>query len=139
VDAQIVHHDDVSGMERRHQAVPNPPKEKVAPIHDQRGRQARGAKGSKERRRLPVAVRHAGQQSFALGCTPAWPGHVRLGPRFVDKHEPIQVQERLLSLELLTPLRDIRPLTLRSDEHFFCRSGEAAATPYTKSRPTVQY
>jgi len=66
---------------------------------------------------LPVAVRHAGQQTLILQCTPTRPDHVRLGPRFVDEHEPIRIQERLLPLEFVTPLRDVRPLPLRGDEH----------------------
>ena len=122
MDAEIVHNDDVARPERGYQVVSDPAKEDLAvdgPIYDQGRRQASRAKGSEEGRRLPVTVRHAGQQAFALGRPATRPGHVRLGPCFVDEHEPIWVQERLLPLELLPPLRDVRPLPFRGDKYFF--------------------
>ena len=61
-------------------------------INDQRRRQTCRTKRREERRRLPVAVGHAGQQTLPLGRPPPRTSHVRLGPCFVDEDEPIRIQ-----------------------------------------------
>ena len=88
---------------------PDPSEEEFAvdgSINDQRRRQARGTKSREEGGRLPVAVRYARKQSLALGRPSPRTGHVRFGPRFVDEHEPIRIQERLLPIK----------------QHRFCKS-----------------
>ncbi len=119
---QVIHHDDVAWAECRHQVEPDPAEEELAvdgSINNQRCRQARGAKRREERGRLPVAVRHARKQPLTLGRPPSRTSHVRFSPRFVDEHEPIWIQLRLLLTQLLAPLRNVRPFPFRGDEDFF--------------------
>ena len=118
----VVHHHDVAWLQRRDEVSAYPAEEQFAvdgSINNQRCRQARGAKRRQERRRLPVAVRNAGQEALPLGRSSSRTGHVRFGPRFVDEDETIWIQLRLLTLQRLAFLSDVRPLTFRGNEDFF--------------------
>ena len=95
VSTEVVHHHDVAWLKGRDQMAGYPAKEDLAvngSINDQRCRQACRTKRREERRRLPVAVGHAGQQTLPLGRPPPRTSHVRLGPCFVDEDEPIRIQ-----------------------------------------------
>jgi len=122
VGSQIVHDDDVTWTKRGHEMEPDPAQEQLAvdsPIDDQRRCQTCRPKCREERCRLPVTVRYARKKSLALGCPSSRTGHVCFGPRFIDEDKPIGTQLRLLSLEFIPPLRDIRPPPFRGDEDFF--------------------
>jgi len=95
--------------------VDYPAKEDLAvdrPIHDQRRRQTRGAKGRQERRGFPVAMRHADQKTLPSQCSPSWASHVHRGPRFINNNETLRIQMRLLPTKLFPSLRDVRTFPL---------------------------
>lgn len=122
MSSQIVHDDDVAWTKRGHEMEPDPAQEEFAvdsPIDDQRRCQARRPQCREERGRLPVTVRYARKQSLAFGRPPSRTGHVRFRPRFIDEDKSVGIQLRLLSLEFLPPLGDVRPLPFRGDEDFF--------------------
>ena len=82
VSTEVVHHHDVAWLKGRDQMAGYPAKEDLAvngSINDQRRRQTCRTKRREERRRLPVAVGHAGQQTLALGRPPPRTSHGRLG------------------------------------------------------------
>lgn len=64
-------------------------------------------------------VGHVVQQKKRLRARPCGRIMFDSAPRFVDEHDPIWTQERLLPLALLPRLGDIRPPSLLGDEGFF--------------------
>ena len=69
VRAEIVHDDDVAGLEHRHELLLDPGAEAVTvdrPIEDARGRQPVPAQRAEKGQRLPVAMRGKAAQAFAF-------------------------------------------------------------------------
>lgn len=121
ISAEDLHIDDVAQWSCRHHVVTYPTDAQFAvdgSICDQRCRHARRAGCTEEERRLPVAVRQGGQKPLRLRAPATGPWHVRLRQRFVHEDESAGVQERLLELELPTPLRDIGTRPLRRVEDY---------------------
>ena len=57
--------------------------------------------------------------AFSTGCPAPKPGHVRLGARFVEEHQPRWIQAPLLPLPFLTRPGDVGADLLAGAESLF--------------------
>jgi len=66
-----------------------------------------------------MTVRDFGDQPFATPCSPPQPGHVRFDPRFVEKHEPLDVESGWSDPELGPFRRHVGTILFGRMNHFF--------------------
>jgi hypothetical protein len=98
VAAKIVEHDDVAGAQGWDEDFADIAKKALAvdrPVEDAGCDDPVVAQRRHQGERLPVAVRHLGNQSLAAGSPSPQPGHVRLDPGFVDEHKAFAVDQPL--------------------------------------------
>ena len=122
VTAEIVHNDDVARGEGREQALLHIGEEAGAvdrAIEDTGGNNAVVAQGGHESQGLPVALRPRGNQALAARAAAVEPGHIGLGPRLINEHEPTGIEPALRTLPAGALLGDIGPLLLGGHETFF--------------------
>ena len=122
VAAEIVHNDDIARGEGREQALLHIGQEPQAvdrAIEDTGGNNAVVAQGGHERQGLPVAIRPRSDQPLAAGAAAVAPGHIGLGPRLINEHEPTGIKPALSTLPAGAVLGDLRPLLLGGRETFF--------------------
>jgi len=122
VSGQIVHHDEVTLMERRRQLLLNVAEEHVA-VHrtvDYGGRcEAAQPQRADEGRRLPVAVRDSVNDALAAKGPAVKPSELRMGPAFVEKRQPPHVEMRLPEPPSLTAVGDVWTQLLSRMNNFF--------------------
>ena len=120
--AEIVHDDDVAGMQSGakdlldiggeglavDRAIEKP--RRLDPIVPQCGEEGRG---------LPVSVRDLGYEPGATQAPSAQRRHIGLGPGFVDKRQTPGVNQVLMLCPLRPPARDVRTTALASHHGFF--------------------
>ena len=68
-----------------------------------------------------MTMRDFGDQPFATPRSSPQPGHVRFDPRFVEKHEPLDVESGLSDPELGTPRGHIGAVLLGRMNDFFLK------------------
>jgi hypothetical protein len=98
VTAEIVHDDDIAGLEHRQELLRDIGAEAFAvnwPIEDTRGREAIAAERSKESQCAPVTVRCEGTQALALWSPSAQRRHVGLDPGLIDEDQPAGIEAGL--------------------------------------------
>ena len=120
--SEVVHDNDVTETQCRDEDLFDVGAKALAidrAIDDARSSETIGTQGCKEGRGSPSTMRHFGEQSLTLGATPAQRRHVGLGPGLVDKYQALQVNSGLVSLPLLAPPRDVRPVLLLGVQSFF--------------------
>lgn len=122
VAAEIVQDDDIARGEGRQQAVLHIGEEAGAidrAIEDTGSSNPVVAQGSHERQGLPMALRPRGDQALAARAAAVVSGHIGLGPRLINEHEPAGIKPALHTLPTGAPPRDIGPLLLGGHETFF--------------------
>ncbi len=108
VTTQIVHDDDVAGLERRDEGVLDVALEAGAvdrAVEQPRGVDAIMAQRGQERHGLPSAPRHLGLEPVAPRRPSPERRHVGLGPRLVDEDQALRID----ALAILDPLRPSSP------------------------------
>lgn len=122
VRAQIVHHDDVAGLEHWHELLLDPGTEAFAvdrPVEDARCHQPVRAQRAEESERAPVAMWSEAAQAFAFGSPTSEWGHVGLDPRLVDEDQPARVQAGLEGAPALASPDDVGASLLKGEQRFF--------------------
>jgi hypothetical protein len=122
VGAQVVHEDDIALVECRRQNLLDIGEECRAihrAIDDIGSRETIGAQAGDERHRLPVAVRHLGDEALATRTAPVVASHFRRDGRLVDEHETSRLERRLLGFQLRARRGDVRSILLGSVQSFF--------------------
>src|SRR5258707_3098032 len=123
VAAEIVHDDDVTGLQGREQnlldvncealtvdrAIENP--WGLDPIVAQCGQEGCG---------LPMAVRDFGCEPGAARRPAPQGGHVGLGPGLIDEDQTLRINLALILLPLRAPAGDVRTDAFAGDYAFFC-------------------
>lgn len=120
--AEIVHDDDIAGLEHRHELLLDICTE-ARPIdrsiEDARSGQAVASKRPEECQCAPVAVRGKAVQALAF-CAPAieW-GHVGLDPGFIDEDQSIGIKARLKAVPASPAAGDVGTGLLKGEQRFF--------------------
>ena len=122
VGGQIVHHDEVSGGQRRDQDLLDIGTKLLAVDraieHAWRSEAVMTQRGDKGRG-LPVAKRSVRDQALAF-LTPAVPGrHVGRGPGLVDEHQPARIERLLVFSPGGAGFGDVGPQLLGGAQSFF--------------------
>ena len=69
--------------------------------------------------RLPMTIRHFGNQTAADGAASVHTGHVCFGPCLVDKDQALGINVALQPFPLLTPPLNVRTILLAGVQSFF--------------------
>jgi len=122
VASQIVHDDDVAGLERRHEELLDPGGEALAvdwSIEDARRIDPIMPQSGQEGERTPFTERCSGDQLLPTRRPAPDRRHVRLRPGLIDEDEAARVKPTLILLPLCPPSRDLRPQLLDGEQRFF--------------------
>ena len=122
VAAEIVHDDDVAGLEGRNELLLDIGAEAFAvdrAVEDARSGEPVAAQGAEEGQRPPVAVRGEGAQALALRPPAAQRGHVGLDPGLVDEDQPPRIEAGLPGSPASPPARDVGAGLLKGEQRFF--------------------
>lgn len=122
VGAEIVHDDDVAGLQHRDELLLDIGPETLAvdrSVEDTRCHELVAAERAEEGQRAPVAVRGEAAQAFALRSPSAQRGHVGLDPGLVDEDQPPRIEPGLPGSPALTPARDVDAGLLKGEQRFF--------------------
>ena len=122
VAAEIVQDDDVASSQGREETLFHIGEEAGAvdrALEDTGGSNAVATEGGHESQRLPVAIRPRGDQPLAARAAAVAAGHIGLGPRLINEHEPVGIKPALRALPTGATPRDIGPLLLGGRETFF--------------------
>ena len=95
VGRQVVHDDDIAGMECRHQLLLHVSHEQVTihgAINDHGRCHSRGPQRRDKSGGLPMAMRHSVDETLADGAAAIASGHVGFGPRFVDENDFVGIE-----------------------------------------------
>ena len=122
VAGEIVHHDDVAGAERWNQTLLHIGAEARAidraVEHTWRGDLV-DPQGRNERRRLPMAPWHAGDEALAPRAAAITTCHVGRRTRFVDEDQAFRVQLALAGTPFFAGCGDIRSILLGGSLRLF--------------------
>ena len=122
VGAEIVHDDDVAGLQHRHELLFHIGPKALAidrPIEDTRGGEPIAAQRPEEGQRAPVAVWCKAAQAFAARSPASQRSHVGLDPGFVDEHQPFWIETRLPGAPALPSPRNVGASLLKGEQRFF--------------------
>ena len=122
VARQVVHDHDVTRLKLGDEHLLDERFEHITvdgSIDDGRTLHAFDAQCRDQRGRLPVSVRPLVDQAFTTRRTPAKPGHVGLGPRFIDEDQSSGIRVLGPGTPLGPSLYDIRAVLFRRTERFF--------------------
>lgn len=122
VRGEVVHHHDVACPQRQCELLSDIGQEQFSvhcSVDDQRRGQAvvtqRGDKG----RRLPMAVRHLGDQPLTAPAATVTLRHVRAGPRLIQEHQATRIDADHLGLPGDATLVDVGTILFRGAQDFF--------------------
>lgn len=122
VCGEVVHHHEIAGSQSWCELLLDVGQEQFT-VHRTVDHQRRGQAVVTQRRdkgrRLPVAVRHLGDQALATTAAAITPSHVRAGPRLIQKHQATRIDANHLGLPGDPTLVDIGPILLRGAQDFF--------------------
>jgi hypothetical protein len=122
VGAKIVHEDDVVLAQGRREDLLDISQERWAihgTIDDTGCREAIDTQRCDERQRLPVAMRHAGDEALAARRSPIAAHHLRRHRRLVDKDETRRAELGLLGFQRSASGRNVRAILLGGVQCFF--------------------
>ena len=135
VRAEVVHHDEIAGLEGGDERLLDPGGEALAvdpspwslgpvafpwlDIEKAWGLDAVAAQGGEEAQRAPVAMRVMAWQAIPARCPTAQGGHVRLHPGFVNEDQPLRVDPVLMPAPPLPPAGHVGPVNLAGQRAFF--------------------
>ncbi len=120
--AKIVHDDDVSRLEHRHELLLDIGSEALAidwSVEDAGRCEAVEAQGSEECQCAPMSVRCKATQSQTSTSPAPERCHVGLDPGLVDEHQASRVETGLPSLPTLPAACDVGACLLKSEQAFF--------------------
>ena len=124
VARQVVHDDDVTGPQFRHEHLGDIGFEPVSvdrTIQHHRRDHAGHAKARHQCGGFAVAMREAHAQALAPGAAAMAAGHVGRGPSFVDEDEPFGIEIELAVEPVMSLLQDIGTILLDSMASLFLR------------------
>jgi hypothetical protein len=122
VTAEIVHDDDVAGLERRHQELLDIGFEAFAidrSIKDARRVDPVVPQGGKECECLPMPVRRLSAQALPSRPPTVGADHVGLGPGLIDEDEAGGINLSLMPFPACPSARDVGPVLLGRQQRFF--------------------
>lgn len=122
VRAEIVHDDDIAGLEHGHELLLNIGAEALAidwPIEDARGGQTITPKRTEECQCAPVTMGRKATQAFALRSPAIEWGHVGLDPGFIDEDQSLGVEMTLQAVPTLPAAGDVGASLLKGEQRFF--------------------
>jgi hypothetical protein len=124
VRGQIIHHDDVVGLERRHEALFDIGQEQFSvhrSIDHHRGHHFVVTQRRHESDGLPVPERHVINQSHPTQSATVEPHHVGVRAGLIDKNQPGGVKQALLADPLAACPRHVLALLFSGAQAFFLR------------------
>jgi len=122
VGAEIVHDDNVTGLEHGHQLLLDIGPEALSvdrPVEDTRRHQPVAAQRAEEGQRAPVAVWGEAAQALASRSPAAQRCHVGLDPRLVDEHQPPWIETGLERAPALSAPGNVGTCLLKGEQRFF--------------------
>jgi hypothetical protein len=122
VGCEVIHEDDVTAVERRGQTSFNIGAEDLSierTIDHEGGHDCVMAQAGYQSDRLPMAMRNQADQTFTAGTTAVQPHHVGAGGRFINKHQPSRIKQKLLTPPAATCAGHVWPLLLRGAQALF--------------------
>jgi hypothetical protein len=122
VAAEIVHDDDIAGLERRHEELLDIGFEAFAidwSIKDARRVDPVVPQGGKECKCLPMPVRRLSAQALASQSPAVGADHVGLGPSLIDEHEAGRINPSLVPFPACSSACDVGPVLLAGQQRFF--------------------
>ena len=122
VAAEVVHDDDVAGLQRGHEDLRHVGKKALCvdrAVEYARCADAVMAQACKKRQRLPVAMRNLRDQPLAARSPPMRSGHVGLGPGLVDEDQTLGIELSLMPPPSQPPARNVGPILLAGVQAFF--------------------
>ena len=121
-DAEIVHDDDVAGLQTGDELLLDIGAEALAvdrPVEDTRSGKPVAAQGAEEGQRAPVAMRGEAAQALASRSPAAQRRHVGLDPGLVDEDQPPRVEAGLPGSPTLPPAGNVGAGLLKGEQRFF--------------------
>lgn len=122
VGAEIVHDDDVAGLEHWHELLLDIGAEALAvdrPIEDARGGKTVKPQSAEKGQCAPMAMRGKAAQAFAAWSPSPQRCHVGLDPGFVNEHQPFRIETRLPGPPALPSAGYIGASLLKGEQRFF--------------------
>lgn len=122
VAPEIVHDDDIAGLEGGHEKLFDPCGEALAvdrSIEHAWCIDPVVAEGCEEGQRAPFAERRSGDQLLAARCPAPDRRHVGLRPGLIDEDQTPGIKPALIFLPLSPPARDLRSQLLDGEQRFF--------------------
>jgi hypothetical protein len=122
VAAEIVHDDDVAGLERGHQELLDIGFEAFAvdrSVKDARCVDPVVPQGRKECEGLPMPVRRLSAQALPSRSPAVGADHVGLGPGLIDEDEAGRINLSLMPFPACPSARDVGPVLLAGQQRFF--------------------
>jgi len=119
---EIVHHDDIAGLECRHQHLLDIGAEALAidrPVDDAGRGDAVMPERRKKGHRAPMAVRDLSPEREPTSPPAVGTGHVGLCPRFINEDETGRIDFKLVPLPPGAAAGDIRTILLGREHGFF--------------------
>lgn len=122
VGTEIVHDDNVAGLERRHELLLDISPEALAvdrSVEDAWGRKFVAAQRPDEGQRAPVAVRSKAAQTLALRSPAVVRRHVGLDPCLINEDQSGRVKARLKGTPTSSPAGNVGAGLLKGEQCFF--------------------
>lgn len=122
VAAEIVHDDDIAGLQRRYQDLLDIGQELLAvdrSVEDAWRLDPIAAQAGQEGLCPPPAVGRPADQAPATARPAAQRRHIRLGPGFIDEDKPAGINPRLVLLPLPASPGDVRTILFAGERGFF--------------------
>ncbi len=124
VRSEVVHDDDISGPEHRHEQLLDIGAETLAidrAVEDAWCRQPVAAQGTEEGQRAPVTVGCKAAQTLASRSPTAQWRHVGLDPGLVDEDQPVGIEIELILEPLLAPDQNVGTVLFSGVRGLFLR------------------
>jgi len=122
VTAEVVHDDEVAGVQRGHKNLFNIDSEALAidwAIQQPRCFNPVMPECRDERHGVPMPIRNFTEQPGAARRPAAQWRHVGLGPGLVDEGQPVRLNPRLIAAPLQAPARDVGTILFAGVNRFF--------------------
>jgi len=122
VGAEIVHHDNVAGLQCRHENLLDVGKKGVTvdgTVEHEGRRNFVVAKRGEKGQRFPVTVRDFGDERLAAPVPAARARHVGFGPGLVDEDEASGINQGLVFFPTHAASRDVGTVLLGGVQGFF--------------------
>ena len=120
--AEVVHDNDVAGLEHRHELLLDIGPEALAidrPVENAWRGEAVEPQGTQEGQRTPMPVGRKGTQAFALRPPASERGHVGLDPGLIDEDQLVGIEARLPGTPTPPAACDVGTRLLKGEQRFF--------------------